>query len=321
MRRLTLFCTIGLVAGATATVWLAAASASGDATRSVCHRTSSKSTPYVKLAVSAKQLSAHAKHAADIIPVPKGGCPKSLLTSASGGRAFTVALTGEAESPAGDPVSTGTSTIRLRAGQGQLCYAIAAENSEPAVASHIHRGAAGTAGPVVVPLGTPNAAGKSAGCAATPRALVAAILANPAGYYVNVHTAAFPNGAIRGQLTGTSTAAFGWTVAVTLKGTSEPNATGTAVVRVRKDAGMVCYRLHAANITLPATAAHIHRGDASVNGPVVVPFTAPGADGNANGCAPADAALINDILANPAGFYVNVHTKEHPAGAIRSQLG
>jgi hypothetical protein len=38
-------------------------------------------------------------------------------------------------------------------------------------------------------------------------------------------------------------------------------------------------------------------------------------------CATASASLIADILANPADYYVNVHTKEHPAGAIRSQLG
>ena len=73
-------------------------------------------------------------------------------------------------------------------------------------------------------------------------------------------------------------------------------------------------------MTLPTTAAHIHKGGASVNGPVVVPFNAPGADGTSSGCATADASLIDDILANRAGYYVNVHTKEHPAGAIRSQL-
>jgi hypothetical protein len=31
--------------------------------------------------------------------------------------------------------------------------------------------------------------------------------------------------------------------------------------------------------------------------------------------------LIDEIIGNPAGFYVNVHTKEHPGGAIRAQLG
>jgi hypothetical protein len=84
---------------------------------------------------------------------------------------------------------------------------------------------------------------------------------------------------------------------------------------------MVCYRLHAESITLPATAAHIHRGAAGVNGPVVVPFQAPAANGNSDGCVATAAALIDEILANPANFYVNVHTTEHPAGAMRAQLG
>ncbi|WP_341768795.1 CHRD domain-containing protein, partial [Escherichia coli] len=87
--------------------------------------------------------------------------------------------------------------------------------------------------PVVVPLRTPNADGTSSGCAPVARTLVTAILADPGSYYLNVHTSEFTAGAVRGQLTGTSTASFGWIVAVDLKGTSEPNANGTAVVRIR----------------------------------------------------------------------------------------
>jgi hypothetical protein len=301
---------------------LATATAGTSATpRVICHRTSSAAKPYVKLAVSARQLRGHLTHAADIITTRLGTCPKSVMTPTAGGRAFTVALTGEAEAPAGDPVGTGTSTIRLRAGQGQVCYQLSVENLPAAAAAHIHRGASGVAGPVVVPLTTPGANGTSSGCAPASRTLVSAILGSPASYYVNVHTAEFPGGAVRGQLTGTSSASHGWVVAVDLKGTSEPNASGTAVVRIRQDPGIVCYRLHAANVTLPTAAAHIHRGAAAVNGPVVVPFTAPGQDGNSSGCTNADAALIGEIIGNPAGFYVNVHTKEHPAGAIRAQLG
>ena len=318
MKRVGLLIAVVAIAGAALTT----ASARTDARKTtICHRTTSKSKPYVKVRASAKALQAHLRHAADIIPAPGAGCPRSILTPNAGGRAFSVALTGESESPAGDPVATGTATVRLRAGQGQVCYKLAAENLPAATASHIHRAAAGASGPVVIPLFTPSAAGKASGCVGASRSVVRAILAGPASYYVNVHNGQFPGGAIRGQLTGTSTDDFGWIVAVQLKGSTEPNASGTAVVRIRKAAGLVCYRLHAANITLPATAAHIHRGGATVSGPVVVPFTAPGADGNSSGCTASTPALIDEIIGNPANFYVNVHTREHPGGAMRAQLG
>jgi hypothetical protein len=229
-------------------------------------------------------------------------------------------MTGTAETPAGDPVATATAQFHFRVGQGQVCYQITAANLPPAVAAHIHRGATGVAGPVVIPLATPTAAGTSSGCAPAVRTTVKAILAAPAGFYANVHTAEFPAGAIRGQLTGTSTADFGTVYAFNLNGSTEPNATGTAVLRILKDTSTVCYRLHAANVTLPTVAAHIHKGGAGVNGPVVVPFTAPGATGDSSGCQTSTPEIVNDILANPTGYYVNVHTKEHPAGAIRAQL-
>src|SRR5439155_317477 len=196
MKRLALLLAILAVAGGA----LATANASTDANRTICHRTSSAKKPYVKLRVSAKQLRAHLKHAADIIPAPRGACPRTLLTPTSGGRAFPVALTGEVESPAGDPVGTGTATVRLRAGQGQLCYQIAAKNLPAAAAAHIHRGAAGTNGPVVVPFNAPGADGNSSGCATADAALIDEIIGNPAGFYVNVHTKEHPAGAIRAQL-------------------------------------------------------------------------------------------------------------------------
>ena len=65
------------------------------------------------------------------------------------------------------------------------------------LASHIHKGAAGTAGPVVVPLG---AAYKAKGCTKAPAKVVAAIEEHPSSYYVNIHTTKYPAGAIRGQL-------------------------------------------------------------------------------------------------------------------------
>ena len=66
-----------------------------------------------------------------------------------------------------------------------------------ATASHIHKAPAGTAGPVLVPLG---AGFKKTGCTTAPASVAKAIAANPKAYYVNIHTTKFPGGALRGQL-------------------------------------------------------------------------------------------------------------------------
>jgi len=315
MKRLGFLVAVLALAGTALTTALAG---TGAVKKPVCHRTSSATTPYKKLNETQAKINAHP---ADIFPVPKGGCPKTLLAT-TGGTAFNVTLVGDAETPNGDPVANGTATIRLRAGQAQACFKLAAKDLPTAVAAHIHSGAAGASGPVVIPLKTPGDDGTSSGCTNTSRALVAQILKSPANFYVNIHTAEFPGGAIRGQLTGSDPNAVGTVYSITLNGSTEPNATGTAVVRL-VPTGVVCYRLHAANVTLPTVAAHIHRGGAGANGPVVVPFTAPGADGNSDGCTTTGVTtdLITEIKGNPAGFYVNVHTKEHPGGAMRNQLG
>ena len=121
--------------------------------------------------------------------------------------------------------------------------------------------------------------------------------------------------ALSGVLVGT---AFAQTpLHATLSGPG--NGNGTASVTLDPGAGTVCYDL---TVTLdpPASAAHIHRGEAGANGPVVVPFETP-STGSASGCAEGvDAALISDIMANPSGFYVNVHNSAFPGGAIRGQL-
>src|SRR4051794_32541039 len=109
------------------------AHASRTATTAICHRTASKTKPYVKLRVNAKALKTFSKNAADIIPA-RGACPRSVMTPTAGGTALPSFMTGEAETPAGDPVATGTATIRLRAGQGQVCYQVAARDLPAAAA-------------------------------------------------------------------------------------------------------------------------------------------------------------------------------------------
>ena len=120
--------------------------------------------------------------------------------SQDGGRKLQTSLTGAAEVPGpGDTDGTGTATVTVNSGKRQICYTLAVTAIDAATAAHIHEGKTGVAGPVVVPLEAP-ADGSSEACVTVTRALALEILKTPADYYVNVHNAAFPAGAIRGQL-------------------------------------------------------------------------------------------------------------------------
>jgi hypothetical protein len=107
-------------------------------------------------------------------------------------------LNGKNETPKGDPKATGKAEIKLNAATGRVCWEFTLKGVSGPNAAHIHKGKAGTAGAVVIPFGT---AFKREGCTKASRALVAAILAKPGAYYVNVHTSKYPAGSVRGQLT------------------------------------------------------------------------------------------------------------------------
>jgi hypothetical protein len=129
--------------------------------------------------------------------------------------------------------------------------------------------------------------------------------------------------AAAGRLPGSSTG--GVTLTATLLGENEvppadPDGSGTAVVTLNSGQGVVCFAISVSNIALPATGAHIHEGEAGVNGAIVVPLTPPDESGTSSGCVDADRGLIKDIRKDPAGYYVNIHTTEFPGGAIRGQL-
>jgi hypothetical protein len=97
-------------------------------------------------------------------------------------------------------------------------------------------------------------------------------------------------------------------------------ASGTAKITVNVGQNQVCWDLSTKGLT-DVTAAHIHKGAAGANGPPVVPFTGVDANGTSKGCGAASSAdVAKDLIQNPANYYVNVHTKAAPAGAIRGQL-
>jgi hypothetical protein len=89
--------------------------------------------------------------------------------------------------------------ISITAPGDQLCWSITRLSGVPApLFAYVHRGARGSAGPVVVPLGSRY---QPTGCVkGIAPALLSHIEANPAGYYLAIHTRTNPAGAIRGQL-------------------------------------------------------------------------------------------------------------------------
>jgi hypothetical protein len=115
----------------------------------------------------------------------------------------------------------------------------------------------------------------------------------------------------------------------TMRGSSESpkgpsSARGTFRVEFRN--GQACYRMSVSGLGAKPVAAHIHRGKAGVNGPILIDLkigantfkgTSPRV---AQKCVPAKASVVSAIRRNPAGWYANVHTSKNPAGAARGQL-
>ena len=272
--------------------------------------------------------------------------PAAPAAGASGKATLLSArLDGAAEVPGpGDPDGRGRAFVRLDG--ARACFVLQWSRISAPVAAHIHEGPAGESGPVVVPLfePTPNAASlptqlsSAAGCVDVDRGLARKIAAKPHRYYVNIHTADFVDGAVRGQLHRGRHLDLDLPhqLAARLSGANEvppadPDGRGLALVETGRK--RVCFAVGWTRIA-PPIFAHIHVGAAGVNGDVVVLFfdvpeavatgptaALPASISAVDGCvAVQDAGLLREIRRNPSGYYVNVHTPEFPPGAIRGQL-
>jgi len=131
-----------------------------------------------------------------------GNTAGSTESAQSGGAwtKFSAKLSGDNEVPAADPDGSGTAAVKVRG--TEVCFDLKWSGFE-AIMSHIHKGAAGTNGDVLVPFFTsesPLDANSKSGCVTAKESVVKNIVANPSNYYVNVHSPEFPKGAARGQL-------------------------------------------------------------------------------------------------------------------------
>jgi hypothetical protein len=226
---------------------------------------------------------------------------------------------------------------------------------------HIHVGELDENGPIVVDLASgPDLQAEAdqiiSGNVAEADAEIryADLIEFPEAFYVNLHTDAQPAGAVRGQLPDggqdliPSVVDFEATLtgeaeittdddtgAVIDTGVGELGATAEAFVRVDALRGVIDYEIDFSDVTGPFAEApgfHIHVGNENENGPIVV-FLADGAEVAAaedevlsgtftEDDLPEDSTFtFRELLDDPEGYYLNLHSEGFPAGAVRAQLG
>ncbi len=185
--------------------------------------------------------------------------------------------------------------------------------TSPTVGGHLHLGAAGSNGGVVV--GMTNTAPNTWTGSGVLSPAQAALLAS-SGMYLNIHTTTFPGGEIRGQVVAPRSTRYSGV----LTGAQEVPATGSVA------SGSVFAWLHEPDNRLVYTvqttglasvvAAHFHQAAAGANGPVVF-----GLNGSAQYAGVTPRLTASQMAALAAdGFYANVHPSAFPGGEIRGQL-
>jgi hypothetical protein len=223
------------------------------------------------------------------------------------------ALAGSQEVPVNASTAIGAATFTVDPTTKMLTGTVTTAGIV-ATASHIHEGAPGVAGPVIIPLtGGPGGVYTVPANTVLTDAQFTSMQAN--NYYVNVHSDAFPAGEIRGQIILRTSFA-------TLDATQETpattsTATGYGALSVDPVSGAVSGSVVTAGIT--GTDAHIHEGAAGVAGPVLIPLTDAG---GGVWTVPAGATLTAAQVTSwgNGNLYYNVHTTANPGGEIRGQL-
>jgi CHRD domain len=144
-----------------------------------------------------------------LIPLGQSSADVSATQAAKNESQLFAVLSGgnevsdEGQSNVGDQDARGSATVLLDRSKGTVCFGITVTGTDTPVAAHIHQASAGVNGAIVVNFTAPTGGnpGASSGCVSGVSAALLNNIKNfPTGFYVNVHTNAFPAGAVRGQL-------------------------------------------------------------------------------------------------------------------------
>ncbi len=127
----------------------------------------------------------------------------------------------------GSPTGSGSAAFIIDVSKGTICYSIKSKALAAINGVHIHAGAAGVDGPVVVALNAKQFNKPGNTCVKAASAVLGDITTNPGKYYFNIHTNKFPAGAVRGQLTGTASTSKAPTTKAPTTTVPSPKASAT----------------------------------------------------------------------------------------------
>ena len=230
----------------------------------------------------------------------------------------TFSLSGSQSVPAVDTMAMGSGYALFDTTNNSVSL-VAVTTLENATMAHIHSGFAGENGDVVVTLvesETTAGVWMTDGSVALDEATASQLLAG--GHYVNIHSEAFASGEIRGQITPDNIEVYG----IIASGLQEvpavtTTASGAGAFTLNTSTGALSGSVTVTGMT--ATMAHIHEGEAGVNGGVLLGLTA-GADGMWS--VPANTMLTAEQMGVMAdgGLYTNFHSDAFPSGEVRGQI-
>ncbi len=250
----------------------------------------------------------------------------SMLCSPALAEKYNMVMTGANETPPADPDGLATGVLTIDRVANTVTWNFTYSNIAAPTAMHIHTGAAGTNGGVLINLGvgTTGGPGTLSGTVATSATNLTNIAANPAGFYVNIHNTPFPGGVLRSQLTPAPAVEFPITMtgANEVPGPGDPDGSATGTLTVNPGTNTLAWNFTYSNLDA-LTGFHIHTGAVGVSGGVFVGLgtaTTGGPNTLVNSVANQTNATINSLLATPESFYLNLHTTAFPGGAVRQQI-
>ncbi len=233
----------------------------------------------------------------------------------SSGTAFTADLSPEQET--GTVTSSGSGTAVLTLTDAGLIYRITVDGLTGSVSgAHFHLAAMGVDGGVEHAITSAFDGNTASGVWMLNESNKMNLLLG--NLYLNIHTASFPGGEIRGQVE----LASGWAFRASLDAAQEnagvvSNARGTASLTYTPH-GLV-YRIVVDGLSGPITGAHFHNAPAGTNGGVVSNIGSSFTGNTAAGVwMISGTELIEELLTDQ--LYINIHTAQNPNGEIRGQV-